>query len=377
MDHNATTFVDDRARDAMSRVLEEVHGNPSSLHEEGRRARAVVENARTCVARLLGGQSEEIVFTSGGTEADILGILGLARHKTASQSKRLLTTHTVHPAIFGATKQLAQQGWKIDFIRVDPQGNLDETDLARQCQRGASVLALSLANHEIGVVQDMERASSIAHSHDIHVHCDAVQAAGKIPIDVTKLGIDTLALSAHKFGGPKGVGALWTAPSFHLAPLFAAGHQERDRRPGTENVPGIAGMGVAAHLATSEGLADSPRLEKLRNSLEAQVLELPETAIYGQNTTRVCNTASIGFAGASGEIIAAALDLAGFAVSTGAACTSGKTEPSPVLCALGLSPQQARQVIRISLGKCNTEADIHAFMEVIPEILTRARQYHE
>lgn len=376
MDHNSSTPLDPRVRDAICRALDLV-GNPSSVHREGRQARHLVEDARARVASLCGARADEMVFTSGGTEADCLGIVGLAR--VASERglpARVLGTAIEHPAVSGALAFLAGRGVAVSLVPVSDTGVLDMDALAAACAEGAGVLALSLCNHELGTLQDVTRAAAIAHEYGVLVHCDAVQAAGKVAIDVEELGVDSLAISAHKFHGPKGVGALFVREGIALGALFAAGHQERERRPGTENVAGIAGMGEAAELALASLEHDAPRVARLAEELQHGLLRhIPGARIHGAGAARVGNTVNVGFEGALGEVVVAALDMAGFAVSTGAACTSGTVAPSAVLLGIGLPVERAREAVRISLGRDNSRSDIQSLLEVLPPIIERARQF--
>ncbi len=374
LDHNATTPLDPEVRAAIVAVLD-VCGNPSSQHAEGRLARDFIEQSRRHVADLLGGLSEEIIFCSGGTEADCLGLIGLARlGRAEDRPARVLAAASEHPAITGAVRALADEGFEPVTLAVDERGVLDLDALERACRAGAAVLAVALANHELGTWQDLPAVVAIAHEHGVRVHCDAVQALGKRPVRVADLGVDSLALSAHKIYGPKGAGALWVRAGLDLAPLVAAGHQERERRPGTENLLGIVGLGAAAQLTVQRGPLE-PEVRTLADQLERGLLEMSHVTIHGAGAERVGNTVNAGFRGALGETIAQSLDLAGFAVSTGAACTSGSVEPSPVLLALGLSPERAVEAVRFSLGRGNTAVEVEKLLEVLPDIVSRSRAY--
>jgi cysteine desulfurase len=378
LDHNASTPLAAEARTLMIAALE-VHGNPSSIHAEGRSARDWIERSRRHVADLIGGRLEEVIFTSGGTEADCLGLVGLARHGRATgRPARVLASAIEHPAVIGAVAALVADGFEATWLPVDSAGRLDLDALERACRGGAAVAALALANHEIGTIQDVRAAAALCHRHGVLLHCDAVQAAGKLPIHAPDLGADTLAISGHKIYGPKGVGALWVRAGLDLDPMIAAGHQERERRPGTENLIGIAGMGEAARLARLHGATWAAHVRGLSEALESGLLALPGVGavrIHGHGAPRVGNTISAGFDGALGEAVVAALDLAGIAASTGAACTSGSVEPSPVLLGLGLSADRAVEAVRFSLGRDNTAGDIQALLEVLPDIVARARQF--
>ncbi len=387
LDNNASTPMADEVRQALMEVLE-VGGNPSSIHSEGRIARQHVERGRRRVATLIGGLAEEMVFTSGGTEADCLGIIGLVRAVTDRSAGgglaesddgkipvQIVCADIEHPAVLGCVGALASRGHRRVQVPVDAHGRIDMDAVAHACAQAPSVVALSLANHELGTVQDVTALASVTHAHGGLLHCDAVQAAGKIPIDVAELGADTVALSAHKFYGPKGVGALWVRRDLDLAPLYPAGHQERERRPGTENLLGIVGMGCAAQLVQEHGARWSSQIGPLTERLQQGLQRMDGARIHGDGGPRIGNTVNAAFAGALGETVVAALDLAGISASTGAACTSGSVEPSPALLALGLPPERAREAVRFSLGKDTTAADIEAVLAALPEIVERARRF--
>jgi cysteine desulfurase len=339
-DHNATTPLCSAARQAMLRVLDEELGNPSSIHREGRRARQAVEEARDEVARLVGGAAEEIVFTSGGTEADQLALRALG--------PEVVTSPVEHPAALGER-----------VLRVLADGTIDPASIP-----DGRPLSIQLANHELGnifPIASLKRAALF--------HCDAVQAAGKVTIDVRALGVDLLSISGHKIGGPKGVGALWVRRGVDLPPLFRGGHQERERRPGTENVAGIVGFGAAAKEARALAQVDAVRA--LRDRLEAGALALG--ARRNGADLRVGNTTNLAWEGVPGELLVAALDLEGVAASTGAACTSGSVQPSPVLRALGQSPERAREAVRFSLGSTNSAAEVARVLALLPSLIARIR----
>lgn len=375
LDHNATTPLDDRVC-AVMRGAFCVHGNPSSIHAEGREARDLIEGSRGQVAALVGGAADEITFTSGGTEADCLGVVGLARlGRGLGRPPRLLVSPIEHPAVLGAARALAAEGFALVWLAVDGQGRVDLDQVGRECARGAAALALALANHELGTVQDVAAAAALARAHGVLVHCDAVQAAGKLPLDVAALAVDALAISAHKIHGPKGAGALWVRRGLDLAPLFEAGHQERGRRPGTENVIAVAGMGEAARIAQEEQPAWSRHVAALSARLEQGLLALDRVRVHGSEAPRVGNTVNAGFAGALGESVVAALDLEGIAASTGAACTSGSVAPSPVLLALGMPEERAVEAVRFSLGRDSSADHVRVLLEVLPPILARARMF--
>jgi cysteine desulfurase len=375
LDYNATTPIAPEVRIAMVEALESVHGNPSSIHHEGRAARERVERARQRVAALLAAGPEDVVFTSGGTEADALGMLGLYKAaRAAGRPPRVLVSAIEHPAVHGAAAELAARGAELVSIDVDEAGRVRLDALERALSGGAALVAVALANHELGTIQDLPAIARMTAAAGALLHCDAVQAVGRIAVSVAALRCDALALSAHKIYGPKGTGALWIRPGLDLAPLWPGGHQERERRPGTENVPGIAGLGAAAELAASLSLSMTP-VALLGDELERGILALPGARVHGVGAPRVPGTVNAAFAGAPGELVTQALDLAGVAVSTGAACTSGTVSASPVLLALGLSAERALEGVRFSLGRPTTRSDIQALLEVLPDIVSRVRTF--
>jgi cysteine desulfurase len=376
LDHNAGAPLDPRVAAAMEAAARAGAGNPSSIHAEGRAARDRVERARREVASLVGGAADELVFTAGGTEADVLGVVGSARAAAAAGRPRRVAAPAIeHPAVTGALGMLAAEGFETITIPVDAEGRVAAAAVEHACRGGAALVAVALANHELGTIQDVAAIAAAAHAAGAHVHCDAVQAAGRLPLDAAALGVDTLAISAHKIGGPAGAGALWVRRAIDLAPLWPAGHQERGRRPGTENLLGIVGLGTAATLAREEGLPAQPRVAALRGRLEAGLRELAGVRIHGAGAPRVANTVNAGFAGALGETLVQALDLAGVAVSTGAACTSGTVAPSPVLLALGLPRAQAVEAVRFSFGRDTTADQVDHVLELLPPIVARARAH--
>lgn len=363
LDFNATAPLGGHVRVAMTRAMED-RGNPSSIHAEGRVMRGHVERARDAVAQLLGRPREQLVFTSGGTEGNALGVLGLAAVAERRGLPRVVAAAAIdHPSLAGAVAALVARGWQRHPIRVTPDGALEVGPLA-----GVGLLALAAVNHELGTLAD-PGAIAAARAAGALVHVDAVQAAGKLPL--AAIDADALVISAHKLGGPQGVGALAIALDDGL-PLVDAGHQERGRRPGTENTLGIIGFGAAAGDADP---AAWPAVALLGDRLEAGLRALPDVVIHGAGAPRIGGTVNAGFAGALGESIAIALDLAGIAVSTGAACTSGSIQPSPVLLGLGLPPERAREAVRFSLGRSTTTAEIESVLERLPAIVARARAH--
>jgi len=381
LDHNATTPVRPEVAEAIGRATLEYPGNPSSVHAWGRRARDAVEQARAQVAELLGAMPEEVVFTSGGTEGDNLAIRGLCLGASVRLGKRnhLVTSPLEHPAVAGALEAITQGQpgrWTLTTLPVGPNGALELVDLASALRDETALVTLALANHEIGTVYPVARFAELARARGALIHTDAVQAAGKIPLDLSALGVDAATISAHKIGGPKGVGAVFVRRGVDLQPLVAGGHQERERRPGTENVAGIVGFGVACSLAHRRLRDTNQHFERLRQELVVMLGRVPGARVLGAGESRaerLPNTVTVLFPGAPGQLVAIGLDLDGICVSTGAACTSGSLRPSPVLRALGLDPTQASEGVRISLGWTTTSEDIDALGQVLPEIVARVR----
>ena len=363
LDFNATAPLGDLVRAEMTAAMADP-GNPSSIHAEGRRARDHVERARNRVAGLLGRSREQVVFTSGGTEGNALGVLGLAAVAEQGGAPRVVAATGIdHPSLAGAVAALVARGWQRRPIAVTGDGALAVDALA-----GVGLVALSAVNHELGTLAGAAIVAA-ARSAGALVHVDAVQAAGKL--DLAELDADSLVISAHKLGGPQGAGALAIALDAGL-PLVDAGHQERGRRPGTENTLGIVGLGAAAAAADP---APWPAVRALGDRLEAVLRAIPGVRIHGAGAPRIGGTVNAGFAGARGESIVIALDLAGIAASTGAACTSGSIQPSPVLLGLGLPPDQAREAVRFSLGRTTTAGEIDAVLAQLPAIVARARAH--
>jgi cysteine desulfurase len=377
LDNNATTPVAPDVADAMAGYLHEDFGNASSAHWYGQRARDAVEQAREQVARLIGAHPSEIIFTSGGTESDnmsIFGVVGAARPKTSSGGKHAITTAIEHPAVLYTARELESRGLAVTYVTPGPGGVVDVEAVAAAIRPETVLITVMLANNEIGTLQPVAEIGRLARERGITLHTDAVQAVGKVPVDVKCLGVDLLSLSAHKLYGPKGVGALYVRKGTHLEPLMHGGHHERDRRPGTENVPGIVGLGKAAELSTQKLDEDAQHIAALRDRLQAGILVRIEGAtINGDAAHRQPNTLNVSFAGLKGESLVMALDLEAIACSTGSACSSGSTEPSHVLSAMGLSKEAARSSLRLSLGRYNTEADVDAALEAMVRVVDRLR----
>ena len=382
LDHNATTPLRAEVVEAMTAALRDLPGNPSSTHAPGRAARAALEQARAEIAALVGAAAEEIVFTSGGTEGNDLAIRGLlagvrvARDRRGDGAGRLhaISSAIEHPSVLGA---LAAGEVDLSLLPLGPEGTLHPETLRAALRPETALVTLALANHELGNIHDVFASASIARDAAALFHADAVQAAGKIAIDVRALGVDALTLSAHKIHGPKGVGAIYLRRAASFAPLTAGGHQERERRAGTENVAGIIGFGVAARLARGELAEAGARIATLRDRLETRLLSIAGARRHGDRTRCLPGTLNLGFPGAPGQMVAAALDLEGVSVSTGSACTSGSLAPSAVLLALGLSPDDASSAIRFGLGRDTTERDIDRVAALVAEIVARVRRRGE
>jgi cysteine desulfurase len=378
LDHNATTPLDPEARAAMLPYLGERFGNPSSVHAAGRLARDAVEAARGEVATLLGGRPEEIVFVSGGTEADNLALrAGLRAAVEAGRAPHLVTSPLEHPAVRETAAALGREGVEVSITPVDHHGRIDPADVRRLVRPGTALVSIQAANHELGTVYPVAAIGAVAHERGALFHCDAVQAAGKVPLDVGAGGADLVSVSAHKLYGPQGAGALYVRRDLRLAPLLAGGHQERGRRPGTENVAALVGFGVAAARARRDLAPDAARIAGLRGRLEAALLALPGAWLNGDADPagRLPGTLNVGFDGVEGEVCLINLDLAGVCVSTGAACSSGSLDPSPVLLALGQSRRAAAAAVRFSLGRGTTAAEIDEVIGLMPTILERVRSF--
>jgi cysteine desulfurase len=373
-DHNATTPVDPAVADEVGRVLREEFGNASSVHRFGQRAKAVLDEARSAVAGLIGADPSEIVFTSGGTEADNFALRGVAEALEPTGRKHLIASSIEHEAVLNTLKALGKRGWKTTLLPVDGSGVVKVEALQAVLTDETALVSVMHANNEIGTIQPVADLAAAAHARGAILHTDAVQSVGKIPVDVRGLGVDLLSLSAHKFNGPKGAGALWIKRGTRIGPLMTGGKHERNRRAGTENVPGIAGLGVAARLARMKLQPEAQRLAGIRDALETRVLATVEgTAVNGARESRVPNTTNISFDGVEAESLLIALDLEGIAVSTGSACSSGTLEPSHVLRAMGLPTHRTQNSIRISLGAGNTLEQVDYLLEKLPGVVSKLR----
>lgn len=371
MDSNATTPVLPAVLEAMRPFFAEQFGNASSIHGYGQRTRAAVERARESVAALLGARSSEVVFTSGGTEGDNLAVFGIAK-----PGDHIITTAIEHHAVLNSCQRLAQLGCEVTYIPVDGHCLVDPEDVRRALRPNTKLISVMAANNETGVLQPVEEIGKIAAEADVYFHTDAVQAAGKVPLDVKRINCDLLSISGHKMHAPQGVGALYVRKGTLIDPLFYGGRHERSRRPGTENVPGIVALGKAAEMAReSFDRGDMDRIREWRDRIEDTVLaSMDAVGVNGAGAPRVPNTTNIYFDCIEGEALVIALDLKGIAVSTGAACSSGTIEPSHVLTAMGLPPERARASIRFSLGKHNVAEDVDQLLSVLPETVARLRE---
>jgi cysteine desulfurase len=376
LDHNATTAVDPAVLDAMLPYFSAEFGNASSIHTYGQSARAAVETAREQVAALLNARPQEIVFTSGGTESDNHAIFGVAHAALPVRpGTHIITTTIEHEAVLNACQALETQGVAVAYLPVDREGLLNLDDLRRALCPETVLITVMHANNELGTIQPLAEIGRIAAEADVYFHSDAVQSAGKIPVDVKAMQLDLLAISGHKFYAPKGVGALFIKSGTRLRQLLYGGHHQRGFRPGTENVASIVGLGKAAEIARLSLEKDAARLSRLRDTLEKGILaRVPDSRVNSANAPRTPTTSNILFPGLEGEALVIALDLKGLACSTGAACSSGAVEPSHVLTAIGLPASEARASIRFSLGRHTTESEIANALELIPAAVAQLRK---
>ena len=374
LDYNATTPPLPEAIDAMTAALTTDFGNASSVHAFGQRAKAIVDDARGAVASLIDADPSEIVFTGSGTEADNLALRGAAEALAPSGRRHIVTTGIEHEAVLNTCRALEKQGWRLTVLGAGNNGIVAVDALRAVISRETAIVSVMHANNETGVIQPVASLAAIAREHGAVFHTDAIQSAGKIPVSTRQLGADLLSISAHKFGGPKGAGALWVRRGVRLVATMTGGRQERSRRAGTENVPAIAGMGAAARVARVH-LDAGPLVAARRDRLESGILtHVPGTAVNGDRDRRVPNTTNISFDGVEAESLLIALDLEGVAVSTGSACSSGSLEPSHVLKAMGLPNARTRNALRFSLGARTTDAEVDAVIAVLPSLVGKLRQ---
>lgn len=375
LDYNATTPVEPEVLDAMLPYFSAAFGNASSIHTFGQKARAAVETAREQLAALIGARAQEIFFTSGGTESDNHAIFGIVASSSTALRPHIITSLVEHEAVLNACQALERQGVDVTYLPVDRDGSIDLGALQAACRKETVLISIMHANNELGTVQPLEEIGRVAKEADVYFHTDAVQSAGKIPIDVNRFELDLLSLSGHKLYAPKGIGALYVRSGTRLKQLLYGGHHQRGLRPGTENVAGIVGLGKAAEIARHSLANDAKRVGALRDQLEYGLLErVPRSRINGGRAARTPNTANLVFPGVEGEALLIALDLKGLACSTGAACSSGAIEPSHVLTAIGLPAEEARASLRFSLGRHSTEADIDFALQVVPAVVAQLRE---
>jgi cysteine desulfurase len=365
LDNNATTAIHPDVLDVLGKSLRDVFGNASSIHKEGQTARRTIEDARESVAHLLHATAREVIFTSGGTESNNAAIFGAVPQ---GDGCHIVTTAIEHPSVAEAVRTLEQRGCTVTRVLPSRDGVIDAAAVLDAIRPETKLVTMMMANNETGVVQPVAAVGAATRERGVHFHVDAVQAAGKIPVDVTAIACDTLALSAHKMHAPKGIGALYVRRGVTMAAHLVGGAQERRRRAGTENVPLAAAFGAAAALPSAFA-----QIAALRDRFEARVVASLAVTVNGANVSRIPNTSNLTFAGADGEGIVIALDLSGVAVSTGSACSSGRVEPSPVLLAMGLSPDDARSTVRFSLSRFTTADEVDRVAELLTELVPRCR----
>jgi cysteine desulfurase len=360
--------------EAVARTSREIFGNASSVHFFGQQAKAALDDARTAISALLNGDPSEIVFTSGGTEADNAAIRGVAEAAEARGRRHLIASAIEHEAVLNTLRSLARRGWSTTLLPVDHTGIVAVSALEAAITDQTALVSVMHANNEIGTIQPVADLARVAHAHGALMHTDAVQTVGKIPVDVHALDVDLLSLSAHKFNGPKGSGALWVKRGTRMLPILTGGKHERNRRAGTENVPAIAGLGVAARLAAGKLTTEAARVGGLRDRLEANILAaVSGTDVNGARTPRVPNTTNISFDRVEAESLLIALDLEGVAVSTGSACSSGTLEPSHVLKAMGLPVHRTQNSLRFSLGLYSTDGEVDYVVGILPRLVEKLR----
>ncbi|RMF89033.1 MAG: cysteine desulfurase NifS [Nitrospinota bacterium] len=374
LDHNATTPVDEEVLEAMAPFVQKQFGNPSSLHHWGREARRAVEQAREEVALLIGAEDPaEIFFTSGGSEADNLALKGVA-FPYWKQGKQIITSQVEHPAVLSTCRLLETYGYRVTYLPVDRYGQVDPADLEAALTPETILVSIMHANNEVGTIQPVAELATLAKEKGVLFHTDAVQSVGKIPVDVKALGVDLLSLSGHKLYAPKGIGALYVRKGTPLWPLISGGHQEGGLRAGTENVAGIVALGKACAIARRVMKQEGERLARLRDRLQEGICTtIPGVSLNGHPTQRLPTTVNLSFHGVEGEALLIHLDLQGVAVSTGSACSSGRLEPSHVLEAMGLTPEESKSAIRFSLGRGNTEEEITSVLDLLPPIVEQLR----
>ncbi len=371
MDHGATSPLREEALEAMLPFLREKFGNPSSIHSFGREVRQVVDAARETVSSALGAEPAEVFFTSGGTESNNIALRGSARLKGKGH---IITSSVEHHAVLDVCKDLEKQGFSVTFLPVDSDGQVDPKEVERAAKDDTILISVMMGNNEVGTLLPIKEIGQIARQRKILLHTDAVQAVGQLPINVRDLNVDFLTLSAHKFNGPKGIGALFVRKGVPLSPLYHGGGQERKLRPGTENVAGIVGLAKALELASAELPEKERRLTALRDRLMAGLLAMEEVKLNGHAKQRLPGNVNVSFKYIEGESLLLSLDLQGVAASSGSACTSGSLDPSHVLMAMGLDHETAHGSLRLTLGLGNTEEDVDYVLETLPPIVDRLRK---
>ncbi len=377
LDHAATTPVDQEVVDAMLPYFTRFYGNASSLHLFGTEAHDAMDESRQRVANILNAEPEEIIFTGGGTESDNIAIKGVAykhKDKRDTEGPHIITSAIEHPAVLEPCKHLEKEGFKVKYLPVDKYGMVKVDDLEQSISENTFLISIMYANNEIGTIEPIEKISRIAREKNIVFHTDAVQAVGKSPVNVKKLNVDLLSVSAHKIYGPKGVGALFIREGIKLVPLVHGGGHERGLRSSTENVPGIVGLGKACELAQKRIVKDTQYIKSLRDRLVREVLEIEESYFNGHPEKRLVNNAHFHFTAIEGESLILSLSDKEVAASTGSACSSKKLQPSHVLLAIGLKPEQAHGSLRLSLGRENTREDVLYVVDVLPEVVERLRK---
>jgi cysteine desulfurase len=377
MDNASTTKVDNEVIKAMLPIFSEDYGNPSSVHIQGREALEHLDQARKKVADLVHAKSDEIIFTAGGTESDNIAIKGVAyqnKDKRGSKGPHIITSTIEHPAVLESVKHLGSQGFKVKYLPVDEFGIIKIDELQNSISKNTFLISIMFANNEIGTIEPIEEIGKIAKENNISFQTDAVQAIGKVPINVKKLNIDMLALSSHKIYGPKGVGACYVKKGVKLEPIVHGGGHERGLRSSTHNMPGIVGLGKACELIKNRMDKDIPYLKKLRDKLIKNILKIEESYLNGHPTKRLVNNANFRFHGVEGESLLLSLDEKGVSTSTGSACSSMKLKASHVLTAIGLDPIEAHGTIRLSLGRDNTEEEVAYVIRIFPDIIEKLRK---
>ncbi|MDD3642374.1 MAG: cysteine desulfurase family protein [Candidatus Krumholzibacteria bacterium] len=374
-DHNATTYLRPEVLEAMLPFFVERFGNASSLHFFGQENRGAVDDARAGVAALIGADPGEIVFTSGGTESDNIAIRGVLGELAGSVPRpHVITSSIEHPAVLATCRDLERRGVDVTWLPCTPSGSIDISDIESAIRPETVLVSVMISNNETGVIQPVAGIAKAARPRGIVMHCDAVQGVGKIPVDVAELDVDLLSISAHKFYGPKGIGALYVRRGTKVGPVYTGGHQESGLRPGTENIPAIVGFGEACRIARERLSIEGEAIGRLRDRLEKGILErVPNVRINGAGAPRVPNTCNVAVPGIDGEALTLNLSLLGFALSSGSACATGDAEPSHVLRSMGLDPVEAQGALRISLGICNTESDVDLFLDTFPGVVRRLR----